>query len=100
VVTAVDGVEAVEIYGRKPREIDVVVLDLTMPRMDGADALAALRKMDPKARVLLASGHSEEDVAGRFADMGIAGILQKPYTLSKLREAIAAILGPGSHPRS
>ena len=52
------------------------------------------------ARVLLASGHSEEDVAGRFSDMGIAGILQKPYTLSKLREAITAILGPGGHPHS
>jgi two-component system cell cycle sensor histidine kinase/response regulator CckA len=93
VLTASDGGEALEIYRRKSRDIDVVVLDLTMPRMDGAEALAEIRRIDPRARVILASGHSEEDVAGRFADQELSGILQKPYTMAKLRELMRGIFG-------
>ena len=92
VITVADGAEAVEVFRREHGDIALVVLDLTMPRMDGAEAVVAIRRIDPHARILLASGHSGEEVAGRFADAGISGVLQKPYTRASLREAIVAVL--------
>ncbi|MBE0605664.1 MAG: response regulator, partial [Deltaproteobacteria bacterium] len=60
--------------------------------MDGATAFGELRRLNPDVRVVLASGYSYEDVASRFAGKGLDGILQKPYTLYKLREALAGLL--------
>jgi CheY-like chemotaxis protein len=99
VLTAADGEEGLGVYKREWGRIDLVILDLTMPRLDGADTLSAMLGVNPAARIVMASGHSEEDVAGRFTDRGIAGILQKPYTLSKLRELLGRVLGapPGAN---
>ena len=88
VLTAVDGRDALETYRKRQREISLVILDLTMPHMDGAQALGELRRINPDIRVILASGYSEEDVAARFAGKHLSGVLQKPYSLSKLRELL------------
>lgn len=92
VLTASDGAEVVDIYREHQEHIDIVLLDLTMPRMDGAQAFSKLWEMNPDIRVILASGYNEEDVASRFAGQGLAGVLQKPYTLSKLRELLSKII--------
>ena len=92
VLTAADGLQAVELYRERWKEIDLVLMDLTMPHMDGAEAFGELRRLNPDARVVLASGYSHEDVASRFAGKHLDGVLQKPYTLSKLREALAGVL--------
>jgi PAS domain S-box-containing protein len=91
VLIASDGLEAVEIYRQRQKDIDLVLLDLTMPRMDGVQAFAKLCELNPDIQVVLASGYSEEDVSLRFAGKGLAGVLQKPYTLSKLRELLVGI---------
>jgi CheY-like chemotaxis protein len=70
----------------------MVLMDLTMPHMDGAEAFGELRRLNPAVRVVLASGYSHEDVASRFAGKGLNGVLQKPYTLLKLRESLAGLL--------
>jgi PAS domain S-box-containing protein len=88
VLTAVDGRDALETYRKRQREISLVILDLTMPHMDGAQAFGELRRINPDIRVILASGYSEEDVAARFAGKHLSGVLQKPYSLSKLRELL------------
>ena len=75
VLIAVDGRDAAEVYQARAAEIDLVLLDLTMPRMDGGEALAALRQLNPDVRVVLASGYSREEVAERFAGRGLAGVL-------------------------
>jgi CheY-like chemotaxis protein/two-component sensor histidine kinase len=92
VLTAGDGAEAVARYRERQSEIDLVVLDLTMPHMDGAQAFGELRRINPSVRVVLASGYSEDDVAARFAGKGLDGVLPKPYTLNKLRELISSLL--------
>ena len=92
VLTAADGREAVEVYQARADEIDLVLLDLTMPRMDGAEALAALRRLNPDVRVVLASGYSREEVAARFAGQGLVGVMQKPFGLDTLRETLAALM--------
>lgn len=88
VLTAADGREAVELYRERWKEIDLVLMDQMMPHMDGAEAFDELRKLNPDARVILASGYDQEDVAARFAGKGLDGILQKPYSLLKLRERL------------
>jgi len=92
VLTAADGLQAVDLYRERGKEIDLVLTDLTMPHMDGAKAFGELRRLNPDVRVVLASGYSHEDVASRFAGKGLDGVLQKPYTLLKLREALAGLM--------
>ena len=92
VLTAADGLQAVDLYRERGKEIDLVLMDLTMPHMDGAEAFGELRRLNPDVRVVLASGYSHEDVASRFAGKGLAGVLQKPYTLAKLRESLAGLM--------
>ncbi|MFH1567274.1 MAG: PAS domain S-box protein [Gemmatimonadota bacterium] len=93
-VTAADGAEAVAEFRQRGPEFNLVLLDLTMPGMDGAEAFGELRRLDPEVRVVLTSGYSEEDVAGRFAGQGLAGVLQKPYSVDGLKEVLARLL-PG-----
>ena len=92
VLTAADGLQAVDLYRERGKEIDLVLMDLTMPHMDGAEAFGELRRLNPDVRVVLASGYSHEDVASRFAGKGLDGVLQKPYTLAKLRESLAGLM--------
>ena len=82
VLTAADGQQAVDLYRERGKEIDLVLMDLTMPHMDGAEAFGELRRLNPEVRIVLASGYSHEDVATRFAGKGLDGILQKPYNLA------------------
>jgi PAS domain S-box-containing protein len=92
VLTAADGLQAVELYRQRGKEIDMVLMDMTMPHMNGAEAFGELRRLNPDVQVVLASGYSKEDVGSRFAGKKPAGIIQKPYTISKLREALAGLL--------
>jgi two-component system, cell cycle sensor histidine kinase and response regulator CckA len=85
----------VDLYRERKADIALVLLDLTMPRMNGEEAYRELRQIDPDVRVILASGYSESDIASRFAGKGLAGYLQKPYSLSKLRSLLSTLL-PGS----
>ncbi|MHB9061518.1 MAG: hybrid sensor histidine kinase/response regulator [Desulfobacteria bacterium] len=92
VLTAADGLQAVDIYRERGKEIDLVLMDLTMPHMDGAEALGELRRLNPEVRVVLASGYGHDDVASRFEGKRLDGVLQKPYTLANLREALAGLM--------
>ena len=84
VLEAADGASAVRTYTEARARIRCVLLDLSMPGIDGAETFRRLRAVDPGARVVLTSGHSQSDVSGLFPDDGLAGFLQKPYDLSAL----------------
>lgn len=92
VLTAADGREAVRIYREKGNAIDLVLMDLTMPHMDGSEALGEMRRLNPSVRIVMSSGYSREDLAARFSAKGIDGVLQKPYTLAGLRELLSGLL--------
>ena len=89
-LTANNGREAVEIFSSTP-DIAFVILDLTMPHMDGEQCFRELRRLDPDVKVILSSGYSEHEVTRKFVGKGLAGFIQKPYTLSVLKEAIRGL---------
>ena len=92
VLLARDGVEAVARFQADPGAIDLVLMDLTMPRMDGREAFQALRRIRPDARVILSSGYTEQESVRSIMGQGLAGFLQKPYTLQALRAALQKAL--------
>ncbi len=79
VVSAVDGEDALNKLRRDPVYFDAVLLDLTMPKLDGEDTLMALRMLAPNLPVVLTSGYSEQTVAQRFVGRGLADFLPKPF---------------------
>lgn len=88
VLSAEDGLEAVDLYKRHPGTIALVILDLTMPRLDGRAALQAILTLDPTAKVILSSGYSEHDAIQQLQGEGLAGFLPKPYRLAQLEELV------------
>jgi len=87
VVTATDGRDALEVY-RSRSDIRMVVMDLTMPHLDGEQCFRELRRLDPDIKIIISSGFSEHEVARKFAGNGLVGVIQKPYKLSELKEAV------------
>ncbi len=95
VLTAGDGQEGVEVFRRRAREIELVLLDLSMPRMSGEEAFREIREEAPGARVILASGYDETESTRLFAGQGLSGFIQKPYRLTNLEEKVEEVLGDG-----
>jgi PAS domain S-box-containing protein len=93
VLLAGDGKEAVEVFQREQAQVRLVLLDLTMPHLDGEACYRALRQIDPMVRVLLSSGYNQQDVVNRFAGKGLAGFVQKPYTAEELITVVRQCLG-------
>jgi PAS domain S-box-containing protein len=92
VLTVDDGRQAVELYQRIMAEVALVILDLTMPHLDGEACFRELRLLKPEVKVILSSGYNEQDIVNLFAGKGLAGFVQKPYTndelLAKVRDAL------------
>jgi signal transduction histidine kinase len=89
VLTAVDGRDAVEVFTKHADAISLILLDLSMPNMDGMTAFKELTRIKPGAKVLLCSGFDEQDSLQHFSGEELAGFIQKPYSLKNLREALA-----------
>ena len=92
VVTAADGREAVDFYHDHQDSVVCVLLDLTMPRMDGGEAFRELRRIRKDLPVILSSGYSEHDVTQRFEGTGVAGFIQKPYEMDALKRILSEVL--------
>ncbi len=96
VVTASDGLEAVEAVQRADLNVDVVLMDLTMPHMDGREAFHAIRRIHPHMPVILSSGYNEQESIQDFMGRGLAAFLQKPYTLRALERTVLEVLAKRS----
>jgi len=90
VLLAEDGVQAVELYQRERARIDLVILDLTMPRLSGQDAYRQLVTLNPDVAVLFSSGYFAEDLTDQ--EGGVKGFISKPYRLHELLEVVRAAL--------
>lgn len=92
VLTAQDGRVAVELFARHHRIIDIVLLDAKMPVVDGAEALARMRRIDPGVKVLVSSGYNESVALAAFDREHIVGFVQKPYRAEVLARAVHAAI--------
>jgi two-component system, cell cycle sensor histidine kinase and response regulator CckA len=92
VLSACDGEESIAVLRDNKDTVSAVLLDMTMPRMDGETAFQKLRAIRPDLRIILSSGFTEQEVAARFADKPVAGFVQKPYTASDLIQKLRAAL--------
>ncbi|HLM23635.1 MAG TPA: ATP-binding protein, partial [Pyrinomonadaceae bacterium] len=92
VLTASDGTEALALYADKKNEIAVVLTDMVMPFMDGPATIRALQRMNPKVRIIAASGLGAGQRAGEGALEGVSVFLNKPYTAEKLLKTLAQVL--------
>ena len=88
VLTASDGVEAAEIYSAKQDDIDLVILDVVMPRMDGLEALKKILETNPRAKVLMISGYAQIDTVDNCLQAGAKGFIRKPFRISEISEKI------------
>ena len=95
VLTASDGREGIDVFERHRDEISCVLLDLTMPRLDGEQTFRELRKIDPEVRVIISSGYNEHEVTQMFVGKGVAGFINKPYKLSDVSRKLQEILEAG-----
>ncbi|MCU0492687.1 MAG: PAS domain S-box protein [Chloroflexaceae bacterium] len=88
VLTAADGQEALEIYDAQRASISLVLLDLTMPRLSGDEALAILHTMRPDLPVVVMSGYRAEEITPRFAAEPHVTFLQKPFSADELQAQV------------
>jgi PAS domain S-box-containing protein len=93
VMLAHDGVEGLEIYRENMDAITCVIMDLTMPNMNGEECFRELRRLNHEVRVILCSGFNEQEATQRFVGKGLAGFIQKPYRFSTLSAKLREILG-------
>jgi CheY-like chemotaxis protein len=92
VLTARDGDEGILLFRRHAADVVAVVLDLTMPAMNGEETAAELQRIRPGVPILLSSGYGEQEVAGRLGGKGLAGFLQKPYEPAELTDTLLRAL--------
>jgi signal transduction histidine kinase/ActR/RegA family two-component response regulator len=100
VLTAGDGREAIELFQDRTDDIVCILLDLTMPHVDGEQAFRELRRIRPDVIVILCSGYNEQDATQRFAGKGLAGFIQKPYNMAELRGKLMEVLPDGGQAES
>jgi len=93
VLTAENGARGIDEFRAHAPEIAFVLLDLTMPAMDGEQTFRELRRSHPDVQVILASGYNEQDATSRFAGAGLAGFVKKPYTIEGLATVIRRAVG-------
>ena len=92
VITAGNGKEALEIYRVEKDRISLILLDLIMPVMDGKKCLEEILRVDSNAKVIIASGYSENGPANGVMAVGAKGFVQKPYNMRPLLNTIREIL--------
>jgi CheY-like chemotaxis protein len=96
VILANDGDEAIEKFREHRDKIVSVLMDLTMPKVDGEEAFRQLRAIDPAVKVILMSGFNEQEAVRRFTGKGLGGFLQKPFRPDALRAKLQELLGGAS----
>jgi DNA-binding NtrC family response regulator len=93
VIEAVDGVDGFGAFVRHRSSISVVLLDLTMPRMNGDEVFEEIHKVAPEVPVILMSGYSQPEATAALADKGLTAFLSKPCSIKEALAAVQKALG-------
>ena len=92
VLTAASGTAAVEIYQKHRDKIDLVILDMIMPQVSGAETFDRLKALNPRIKVILSSGYNIDGQATDILNRGCSAFIQKPFNLQTLSQHIEAVL--------
>ena len=96
VLTAQSGLEGIRLFEQYSHPIDVVLLDMKLPDMNGDVVFARLKALDPEVRVIVTTGYAERETLTHFSGQQEVAFIQKPYRYKVLVEMIAAILAEKS----
>ena len=92
VKTAKNGFDGIKIYEKYGERIDLVLLDLIMPGMDGVTCFKKILEINPKVKVIVSSGIGEQEKKNQLIKMGIVGYLEKPYSMKGIAKKIEDVL--------
>ncbi len=92
VVTQDDGLSATQYYRNAWQKIDLVILDMIMPKLDGRQTFSAMLKINPKLKAILATGYDMDHKMHDILEQGVCGFVQKPFNLSELSQAVSRAL--------
>ncbi len=93
ILIARDGREGVEVYKGRQEEIDLVILDMNMPMMDGQEMFREIKKINPKVKALLSTGFALDDKVQALMEEGVMGFIQKPFKIDDISRAVKALMG-------
>jgi PAS domain S-box-containing protein len=93
-IVARSGKEAIELYKAQGSDIDLVILDMIMPDMNGSQTFDRLKATDPDVQIVLSTGYSADGQASEILQRGCQGLINKPFTLGELSEKISRFLQP------
>ena len=92
VLTATNGREALDLYGKERQSISLVILDLIMPQMGGKECLAQLLKIDPQLKTIIATGYSDEANRDELIEAGAKGFVSKPLEMAQFLRTVREVL--------
>jgi CheY-like chemotaxis protein len=92
VLTASDGIEALAVYAQHKEDINVVLIDMMMPVMDGPTTIRTLRRMNPQGKIVAVTGLVSDDKLAQARHLGVQTFLYKPYTTKELLKTLDAVL--------
>jgi DNA-binding NtrC family response regulator len=88
VIAAPDGQSGIDLYQERIDDVSLILLDLSMPGMDGNETFRELRRINPDVCVILSSGYNQVEATQHFTGKGLAAFIQKPYKANDLIEAV------------
>lgn len=100
VYTALDGTEGIRFFSENRSSLDLVILDMSMPKMSGKDVFIELRKIDSGVPVLLSSGFRQDQMVQETIKLGVDDFIQKPYSLYELAVKVKNVLSRGTASRN
>jgi DNA-binding NtrC family response regulator len=92
VLLAENGIDAVEIYKNNPKQIDLILLDMIMPKQGGHSTFFQLKAIDPDVKVILSSGYVSPSEVNDLLDKGACGFLPKPHRIKEMAFEIRRVL--------
>ena len=92
IVLAEDSEEAVKLYKENRKDVDALVLDMTMPKLSGRQMMYQIFDLNPKAKIIITSGYTSEGTPEELLRMGAKKFLQKPYTIIPLARTLRSVL--------
>ncbi|MBI4661699.1 MAG: response regulator [Verrucomicrobia bacterium] len=93
VLSAEGGRCGINLFREQASRVDLVLLDLTMPDLNGLEVFRELKQIQPEARILVMSGYSEQETVAKFEGNGLAGFLSKPFKTEELSRMLQSVLG-------